>query len=67
MGKFENTPLSYGHSSVTIETLGFQLALKWNTYVQPCMERISAFFHAVESIDFTTTVWSKNIPFNIAY
>ena len=44
---FENhidTPLSYHHSGVTIETLGFQLALKWNTYVQPCMERKSAFF-----------------------
>ena len=44
MGKFENTPQSYGHSSVTIETLGFQLALKWNTNVQPCMDRKSAFF-----------------------
>ena len=44
---FENhidTLLSYHHSGVTIETLGFQLALKWNTYVQPCMERKSAFF-----------------------
>ena len=39
-----DTPLSYHHSGVTIETLGFQLALKWNTYVQPCMERKSAFF-----------------------
>ena len=44
---FENhidTPLSYHHWGVTIETLGFKLALKWNTYVQPCMERKSAFF-----------------------
>ena len=59
---FENhidTPMSYHHSGVTIETLGFQLALKWNTYVQPCMERKSAFFHTVECIGFTTTVWSN--------
>ena len=43
---FENhidTPLSYHHLGVTIETLGFQLALKWNTYVQSCTERKSAF------------------------
>ena len=49
IGNFENTlkhidtPVSCIHSGVTIETLGFQLALKWNTYVQPCMKRKSAF------------------------
>ena len=57
-----DTPLSYGHSGVTIESSGFQLALKWNTWVCAIMhgENI-CFFHAVESIDFTTTVWSNNI------
>ena len=30
--KHFDTPLSYGHSGVAIETLGFQMALKWNTW-----------------------------------
>ena len=38
------TELSPLRCDVTTETLGFQLALKWNTYVQSCMERKSAFF-----------------------
>ena len=63
-GRFWKQPndisLIYGHSGVTIETLGFQLALKWNTWECALMhgEKI-CFFHAVESIDFTTTVWSN--------
>ena len=59
-----DTPLNYGHSGVTIETLGFQMALKWNTSWCAVMhgEKI-CFFHAVESRDFTTTMWSNNLLF----
>ena len=56
--KYIDTPLRHGHSGVTIETLGFQMGLKWNTCAVMHGEKI-CFFHAVESIDVTTTVWSN--------
>ena len=69
---FENhidTPLSCHHSGVTIETLCFQLALKWNTWGCAVMHgKKICFFHAVEIIDFTTTVWSnKNRVFGFDF